>query len=253
MGSGESELHKAIIEAEKRRRERIEAAAIEFEFPDWTSTNAEAYGQSVLPKDALARFPFEAYLAITQLQRELQHNRVQAVAHEAIVFDDEQGSFRHSLPLLHNWIWWEQMPNAESDFWQTGYLEIAVPEKIGSLTFKARGRIRYFGVRFWPDGLPGGVDNPLPAPGISTNETILPASSSSVGGRPREAYWEDALIEMFDRLWHGTLTPTTQAEVERALADHISVLVGEKGKNPSERSVRERAKKLWKSWTKEGQ
>jgi len=160
--AGESDISKILLEAEKARIARIEAEAIDFEFPDWTQCDQDTYDRSVLPKEALKRFPFETELAITQLQRELQYDRVQAVCHEAIVFDEDKG-FRYPLAVLHNWHWWRQMPPADDDFWQTGYLEIVVPKKIGGMRFEARGRVRYFGVRFWPDGLPGGADNPLPA------------------------------------------------------------------------------------------
>jgi hypothetical protein len=205
--TGESDLSKLFIEAEKRRREQIEAAAIEFEFPDWTSAEEEAYAKSLSPSDALARYPFEAGLAIKQMQRELQYDRVQAIAHEAMVFDDKVGSFRHPLPLLHNWLWWQQMPYPDSDFWQTGYLEIAVPEKVGSLTFKARGRIRYFGVRFWPDGLPGGEDNPLPTSDADIGKSLSPLSASD----------RDKAAKVIFEVWGQDITEARAWEMAKAL------------------------------------
>ncbi len=205
--TSESDFSKMFIEAEKRRREEIEAAAIDFEFPDWTCTDEDTYAKSVEPSDALARYPYESELAIKQLQRELQYDRVQAVAHEAFVFDDKDGSFRHRLPLLHSWLWWQQMPYADNEFWQTGYLEIAVPEKLGSLKFSARGRIRYFGVRFWPDGLPGGEDNPLPT---SVSDDGKPLSPLSASDRERAAK------VIFD-IWGQSVTEARAWEIAKAV------------------------------------
>lgn len=198
---GDSDLSKIFLDAEKRRQEELERHAIVFEFPDWTHTDQEAYDRSLLPKEALSRFPFDTDLAITQLQRELQYDRVQAVCHEAIIFDKE-GSYRLPLPIMHSWHWWQQMPRADDDFWQTGYLEIVVPEKFGGLRFESRGRIRYFGVRFWPDGLPGGTDNPLPDASPSCSQEQLPQLSKAEAERVAKAlldYWGTSLSE--SRAW----------------------------------------------------
>jgi hypothetical protein len=69
------------------------------------------------------------------------------------------------------------------------------------------------------------------------------------GGRPRKEYWEDVIVAAFDGLFHGTLTPTTQADIERFMLDWISAKHAD---TPSEASVRTRAAKVWKVHKKEG-
>lgn len=78
----------------------------------------------------------------------------------------------------------------------------------------------------------------------------IPATAkTSAGGRPRKDYWEDAIVEMFDRLFHGTLTPSSQADIEDAMAQWI---LDKHHDSPSEASVRSRASKVWKVHKKEG-
>ncbi|MFU7527551.1 hypothetical protein [Qipengyuania sp. ASV99] len=207
MAGSDSDITKIWLEAAKRQQERIEAEAVDFEFPDWTQVSAETYATAVAPKEALDRFPFDTDLAITQLQRELQYDRVQAVCHEAMIFDEGKG-FRLPYALLHNWHWWQQMPRSDNDFWTTGYLEIAVPKKIGGMSFEARGRIRYFGVRFWPDGLPGGVDNPVASGNDNSSDASLPPLPTAEAERVAKALLDH---------WGKTLTEKRAVELARGM------------------------------------
>ena len=75
------------------------------------------------------------------------------------------------------------------------------------------------------------------------------SASPNKGGRPPKSYWEDAIVAMFDRIFHGSFNPSTQAEIEAAMATWI---LEKHGDSPSEASVRTRAAKIFKVHKKEG-
>jgi len=82
-----------------------------------------------------------------------------------------------------------------------------VPEKVGSLTFKARGRIRYFGVRFWPDGLPGGVDNPVASGNDASSDAALPLPTAEA----------ERVAKALLNYWGKTLTEKRAVELARGM------------------------------------
>jgi hypothetical protein len=135
----------------------------------------------------------------------------------------------------------------------------------GDATFRLGGTTGYgdwtehrcFDIRFDPASFTGKPPRvaPLeetilvPRKGIPLPEsTKAEAPERNKGGRPRKDFWEDMLVEMFDQLWHGQLIPKTQADIESAMQDWLSLNDYE----ASERSIRQRAQRLWKVWTKEG-
>lgn len=124
---------------------------IPYTAPPFGSADPEHYAQSLSPRQALARFPYDHELAVIQLKRELEVDRVQGIAHEAIwSLGDNVGTLKHFVAA--SWVWRLAMPRHDNDFWDTGYLDVWVPSTIQRYSVELMGRIRLFGVRFWPDG-----------------------------------------------------------------------------------------------------
>lgn len=232
MAADDSSLTNALIDAEKRRQERIERDAVAFSLDDFLASDVRTYNSFISPKDALARFPYAPELAVQQLCRELRFDRVQAVCDEGAIFYNNK-SYRVKLAVLHSWHWWQQMPQLTDDFWETGYLEIMIPEKVGGLSFKTCGSIRYFGVRFDPARLP----NATTVTEQGTAATIKPA-----GGRPRKDWWDDLWIEMFRRIEAGQLSPQSAADLQRQMEDWL----GEKQEYPGDSTLKPMSLKLFK-------
>lgn len=253
LGLGDQAVHNIsplLHQIEPSRRTTFMQAVPEDQFTSWIS-----------PVKLLRMInkPFEMVIVIDAILNRLSLGHLLAAAESAILNSKEGSSEDQRIPVP--WEFWSRSvaPDDKSPFWKLA----------GDITFSTgTGQgygidrdnwVAFTGVRFDPDGVArllqalGVADEGVtPSPHEATG-TALALPPSAKGGRPREQYWEDALVEIFDQLWHGTLTPTTQADIERTMSDHIAILVGAEGKNPSERSVRERAKKLWKAYTKEGQ
>ena len=109
--------------------------------------------------------------------------------------------------------WMTDFPASSVSFW-----------RIGTIAFSMGGKFldQFHDVRFDP----ARISTMLPeSMGYDPNATTAPTAQANLGGRPRADYWEDALIAMFEKLWLGELTPKTQAEIERAMADYIASVV----------------------------
>ena len=140
-----SALQKMLESAYKPRE------PIPYSPPPFAQATPEHYAESLRPRDLLARFPISNELAVRQLRRELEYDRAQAIAHEGIWrLGDEQG--RTPNLIVGSWMWQLTMPGVESDFWDTGYLEVWVPHTIHEYRVELSGVVRLYGVRFWPDG-----------------------------------------------------------------------------------------------------
>jgi hypothetical protein len=166
MTSGDSDLSKLLYESMIERERKLAADKAErdkkpFVAPNIRQTDSQTYAQCVLPAVGLDHFKFSTReLSVTQVHRELKSSRVQAVCHEAISFiNGKQERVPHAI--LDSWVWRVEVPAPDDGFWETGYFRILVPENMGRTSW--RGEIEFFGTRFWPDGLPGGADNPLPS------------------------------------------------------------------------------------------
>ena len=154
------------------------------------------------------------------------------------------GEHQYDLVRVPSRAWRSLDRNDEAFFWNSGDL---VAESVTD-------SFRFFDIRFHPDAF-SGSGAPIRAekadPVALANaavKTVLEHANRNPGGRPKKDFWEDLLIEMFDRLWHGTLVPKVQADIEDAMADWLSA----NDKAASERSIRQRAQRLWKVWIKEG-
>lgn len=213
-------------------KEPIPIAPFEF-------TDQEQYDACLSPKQTLESYPFKTERAITQLHRELDVRRIVAIAEHAIWREDGQVSQAYFL-IIPRWAFrWELRP--DDDFWETDYLQVTFPVE-GYAVADYERWIKMFNVRFSPVRLSQRAKEPP----LETTPAEVVASS---GGRPPKPYWEDLLVEMFDQLWHGTLTPNHQSDIEEAMHKWIQ---GKNYEASSERTVRDRAKKIWKVWIKEG-
>jgi len=124
---------------------------IKFEAPPFDVADTENYSKSLTPHQLLNVMPFERNLAIKQLRRELHSGRIEGIAHQAIWhLSEDRGSL--SNMVIRSWIWQLGTPDAESDFWETGYFDVWVPSTIHEYHVELSGRIKMYGVRFWPEG-----------------------------------------------------------------------------------------------------
>lgn len=174
--------------------------------------------------------------AIEWIVERLRADRVIAAAESARM--DNTDYVRVLMPSFY-WKHWAYLGPGVMDFWNGG--DITLWGKGGN------GEIgRFFGVRFDLEGFSGFNRTAQPNPIVTTEASV---QKKNTGGRPRKEYWEDAIVEMFERLFHGTLIPTVQADIEKAMAEWIS---DKHGDFPSEASIRTRAAKVWKVHLKEG-
>lgn len=193
MGSDDSEFSKILKEGyleqqQKLSEERAKRDAEPYRVPSLVSTTDENYGLCISPSDALATFKLSTdALAVTQLHREIRSGRVQAVCHEAITFlNGIKERFEHVV--IGDWLWHLETPELESDFWETGYFRVLIPKTIGRSNYQ--GDIEFFGVRFRPDGLPGGVENPISPSGAKSTSDQLPPLPSAEAERLARAIIE---------------------------------------------------------------
>lgn len=176
---------------EQLQNERIARQNEPLEIPPIQNTNGDAFARCVSPSDALEAYKLSTRsLAISQLIRELRHDRVQAVCHEAIPFG-EDGRERIHFAIVPTWVWWRAPPSEDADFWETGYLYTLIPANAGGT--KIAGSVEFFGVRFWPDGLPGGADS---APSAESNEAQDKVTKASVS-RADLARWHELFVQLY--------------------------------------------------------
>lgn len=96
-----------------------------------------------------------------------------------------------------------------------------------------------FGVTFELSGI---EDIASPMAIRKTSLSPAGAENCSTGGRPAKADWEAVMIEMARQLYSGDLQPTVQADIEKAIADHLCDEVA-----LSESTIREHARPLWRA------
>lgn len=72
-------------------------------------------------------------------------------------------------------------------------------------------------------------------------------SSPTRGGRPRKEWWDDLWCAIWGQIVHGELTPTSQAEIERAMLNWVE----QRGESVAESTVKPLAKKVWLEWNRE--
>jgi hypothetical protein len=122
-----------------------------------------------------------------------------------------------------------------SVFWQSGDLTVDA-----SFQPSRTSRGIYFGVRFDPVAVYDLVGRPQPTTSASQEPPFAPTAQ---GGRPRATWWEPLWIEMARQLHMGELVPARLADIEKAMKNWLAVA---HNAHPSERTIREAARKL--SW-----
>lgn len=126
--------------------------------------------------------------------------------------------------------WWAGGEAALKQNWRIGDFETWIDRRI---------QMQAFGVSFARPAIEA-----LIAPAIANRE---PAKTAQVNGRPPAAFWDDLWIEMCRQLYVGALVPKKQSDLESAMMDWTA----KHGHDPSESTIRPRARKLWTALQKE--
>jgi hypothetical protein len=233
------------LEIIRLRKEAIDSwePPTEAQFNNWLTPDAAIGGLSGRIEDA----PKKRWLV-----ERLRGGAIAGVARQAQM----GGLLRPFEPVPTNA--WEHFDEDDSQFWEFGDATVTVeiparPTGKGGYYAASHRTERFFDVRFHPDDLSGGArPRAVPAPPAAAEAQSEGRGQTTPlvnkGGRPAKPFWEDLLVEMFDQLWHGRLTPATQADIEKAMDSWLIA----QGHEASERSIRERARKLWNAWIKEG-
>lgn len=82
---------------------------------------------------------------------------------------------------------------------------------------------------------------------LAEPEAIVSANQSNKGGRPRKEWWDELWCAIWGQIVHGELTPTSQAEIERAMLEWVE----QRGESVAESTVKPMAKKVWLEWNRE--
>jgi hypothetical protein len=175
--------------------------------------------------------------ARTEINRRITLGLLGAVARERF---DDAGAVTLFQDVRDAWIAGE--PSIHADVWTTGSYDVTFNRH------SPRSRIaRCQAIRVDP----AGIDLMLSDAGkliLRTPKTLVvtpsaPETAPPKGGRPRAAYWEDAILAGVKLIWDGDATIKNQAALEAAISkwieDHYHEI-------PSEASIRTRAAKIWK-------
>jgi hypothetical protein len=117
--------------------------------------------------------------------------------------------------------WWAEGHDALKQNWTTGDFETWIEQ---------RTRLRAFGVSF----LLADIEKMIPA------APVAEPRAPTVGGRPPADWWEDLLIDLCFKHFHGDLPHQKQADIVRVMQDWIA----ERGYDASESTIKLRARKL---------
>jgi hypothetical protein len=90
-----------------------------------------------------------------------------------------------------------------------------------------------FDVQFDAKGIPGASH--------LAEAVSVPTSDKSGPGRPARYDWPKTVLAIFGLIYRGDLKPGNQAEIERAIIDHLS----DENGGPSQSTVRPFAKLVW--------
>jgi hypothetical protein len=140
--------------------------------------------------------------------------------------------------------WWAEGHQALEQDWSFGDFStwIALAEITGNPHLSA-GKIhaKAFGVRF----ARADIDKAISGTAVATTAPATVAAPASAratkGGRHPADWWDDLLIELCFRYFHGDFKPAKQAEIEDAMHQWITG----HGQNAATSTVRRRAQKLW--------
>jgi hypothetical protein len=132
--------------------------------------------------------------------------------------------------------WWAEGHEALTQNWTAGDFDTWV--NFDKLT----GNIRYSGPKVHLEAINvtfmrSDIEKLIP-PGSA--QPVAPSPSPSVGGRPPADWWEDLLIDLCFKHFHGELPHQKQADIVRAMQDWITA----HGYDASESTIKLRARKL---------
>jgi hypothetical protein len=119
--------------------------------------------------------------------------------------------------------WWAEGREALRQNWEAGDFETWIDHTL---------HLRAFGVSFFRADIEKLIPPGSPEPAVSP--------SAAVGGRPPADWWEDLLIDLCFKHFHGELLHQKQADIVRAMQDWITA----HGYDASESTIKIRARKL---------
>jgi hypothetical protein len=82
----------------------------------------------------------------------------------------------------------------------------------------------------------------------SVTSGTSPDPRPSPGGRPPASFWDDLWWSVWGQIYRGDLKPKLQADVEKAMLEWVSAY----GHEPSDSTIRPRARKLFQALQDEG-
>ncbi len=168
----------------------------------------DKYEKCISPREALALFKFSDELSVTQLTRELRRERAHAAAAEVIIYKKDEPQSRLEHVVVPSWVWWRNMPSLKSDFWDTEFMEALFPDQSRGFEISLRGSMEFFGLRFWPEGLPSEADSP----NLAKNAKNLAQS-----GRPAFPHWDAMWRAILTQIRDGTLEPNRIKDIVSAM------------------------------------
>lgn len=142
------------------------------------------------------------------------------------------GDRRHDNADVPEKFWWACGEAALEQNWEVGDFETWIDNRI---------HLRAYGVSFSRRGIEA-----LAAPAIASRDAPS-GPSANPGGRPRADWWDDLWVEICRQLYAGDLQPKKQSDIESAMIDWAV----KHGHNPSESTIRARARKLRAAFKRE--
>lgn len=233
------------------RKTHAQAFGVQFDFaglremlpPEAAATVARqlsaAYDQGWLSAKSARRFMYERVgsnpaLAGAEL---IEQCKLGFVAARAVLMQhSERGQFSSESPGEREWA----IPEW---FWLNFTRSDSSAQDWDRSVFSGKGRtptgvryIRLSGVYFEKSSLD------ILAPEARNNLEV-----PNKGGRPRKEWWDNLWCAVWGKIVHGELTPTNQAEIERAMLDWIE----DRGESAAESTIKPMAKKVWLEWNRE--
>ncbi|MGV3729346.1 MAG: hypothetical protein ACO1NN_01130 [Sphingopyxis sp.] len=178
----------------------------------WTTpfqVDEAEYFKCMTPKGALDRYPYDHHLAMTQLVRELAVEKVQAIC-ELMIFKNDGPEQRANYMFVPAWVWKTATLKPTDDFWETGYLDVVIPNQNG-YTFPGHW-LKMFGIGFYEGTLPGGFMADDAAPSETRDSSRKP-----IGEAERKRF-----CELYLQLWGDSATETKAlAAAKAAYPDNV--------------------------------
>jgi hypothetical protein len=210
IGNRHVDVEKALREAQDATRVGVLVKEIE-----WIS--AAAAVELIKP-----HFKNSAYAAHMRICEHAYARLVRARARRYII-----GEAARDDSVVPHIFWWAKGNAALTQDWTTG----SFSTYINDIEHRA------FGVTFANTDLEKMIPADLTKPPTAPD---TPAAVPSAGGRPPADWWEDLLIDLCFKHFHGDLPHQKQADIVRAMQDWITA----HGYDASDSTIKLRARKL---------